>query len=89
MRHILHQNADTVSALNAAGLKPGGNAVGETQNVRVSVFFNPVGVIQYKRATLRTPAGPVFQTSEDPAAVYSGIGGESGNLGPCVHAPVE
>ena len=89
MRHILHENADPIPTLNTPRLKPRRNGVRKTQNVGVGIFFDPIGMIEHKRATLWASPGPVFQTMEDPGAGHTGVDGQAGNLSPCIHAPVE
>jgi hypothetical protein len=53
------------------------------------MFFDAVRVVEHERATLRPTFRPFLKPIEHPTADDSGVNRNTGNLGPCIHAPVE
>jgi hypothetical protein len=89
VRHILHENAHPVSGPDATRFETGGDPVGKAEHVGIGVFFDAVRMVEHECTTLRPTFRPILNPIKHPAADYCGVDRKTGNLGPCIHAPVE
>ena len=67
LRDVFHENADAIARFRAFLLKKRCDLVRVGEDIGVTIFFDPVLLIDRKREAVRETAIPFFDALEDPA----------------------